>query len=329
MQIEQDCPGTARHFASHVPWRLPGAYAVLIAGFALIVLARSAGNAAVAASNLQSLGDFSDGPWLAALLWLVRHCQLPGLLLLCQLATFIVFVGAECLATGHLRDWRFTYRMLTWNMALGVINLMMLWLLFSGAKLPQDQAFLWLSSASFAEGWQPLAEIILLCLKLLLVDGAAYFSHRLIHTIPLLWRFHAVHHAHENLDAVNNCTHPMDQFVQQCWTLVAMRLVCIDTALAIVLSLWATILGSWIHTRAPINWGPLGWLLVDNRSHYEHHRLGARKVGNFGSYLTIWDRLFGTYLKPQSDTLPETGIATIPPAKSFAAFLKGHVAEPG
>lgn len=328
MHIEQDCPGATKHFVNHMPWRLAWAYALLIAGFSLIVLARYTGFVAISGFNLQPLRDFLDGHWLGPLQWLVRNCQLAGLLLLCQLATYLVFVGAECLAEGPVRDWRFTSRMLAWNMVLGVVNLTMIWLLFARIKLPHDQALLWLSPTHFTAGWRPLAQVLLLCLQLLLIDAAAYISHRLTHAIPVLWRFHAVHHAHENMDAVNNCTHPMDQFVQQCCAVLAMRLVGIDTALAIVLSLWGLIVGSWIHTRAPINWGPLGWLLVDSRSHLEHHRLGASKGRNYASYLTIWDRLFGTYLKPQPGALPETGMVNIPPAKSFAAFLKGHVSEP-
>ena len=225
MHVEQYCTGAIKRCADRIPWRLAWAYTLLIAGFSLIVLARYTGVTAIAAFNLEFSRDLSDGPLLAGLLWLIRHCQLPGLLLLCQLATYLVFVGAECLAAGPVRDWRFSSRMLAWNMVLGVVNLMMILLLFARLKLPHDQALLWLSPAQFTSGWRPLAEVLLLCLKLLLIDAAAYISHRLMHAIPVLWRFHAMHHAHENMDAINNCSHPMDQFVQQFCTLLAMRLV--------------------------------------------------------------------------------------------------------
>jgi sterol desaturase/sphingolipid hydroxylase (fatty acid hydroxylase superfamily) len=164
---------------------------------------------------------------------------------------------------------------------------------------------------------------------LLLIDAAAYAAHRLQHAVPVLWRFHAMHHALENVDAINNCTHPLDRVVQQCCTVAAMRLVGIDCASALVILIWAMLLGSWIHTSAPVNWGPLGVLLVDNRSHFEHHRRGSRDAVNFASYLTVWDRLFGTYRPPQTDTLPETGMTNLAPAKSFAAFLYGRAPAAG
>ena len=35
---------------------------------------------------------------------------------------------------------------------------------------------------------------------LVLADLFAYASHRLFHVVPLLWRFHAIHHSSEHLD---------------------------------------------------------------------------------------------------------------------------------
>ncbi|HEU4731777.1 MAG TPA: sterol desaturase family protein, partial [Kofleriaceae bacterium] len=47
------------------------------------------------------------------------------------------------------------------------------------------------------------------------------------------------------------------------------------------------------------NW--LEWLLVTPRYHHIHHSTDAAlHDGNYGSLFTIWDRLFGTYIDPDT-----------------------------
>ena len=49
------------------------------------------------------------------------------------------------------------------------------------------------------------------CATMLVGETAYYWAHRASHQIPLLWRFHAVHHSAEELDfLVNNRMHPVD-----------------------------------------------------------------------------------------------------------------------
>ena len=43
-----------------------------------------------------------------------------------------------------------------------------------------------------------------------------YWGHRLSHEIPLLWRFHSLHHAPEHIDwLINTRAHPLDQVFEQ------------------------------------------------------------------------------------------------------------------
>jgi hypothetical protein len=53
--------------------------------------------------------------------------------------------------------------------------------------------------------------------------------------------------------------------------------------------------------HANLSWrlGFLGSLFVTPRYHFVHHGAAARLNGsNFGFLLTIWDRMFGTYVSP-------------------------------
>jgi sterol desaturase/sphingolipid hydroxylase (fatty acid hydroxylase superfamily) len=56
------------------------------------------------------------------------------------------------------------------------------------------------------------------------------------------------------------------------------------------------------------NW--LEWFFVTPRYHHIHHSDKPQHYGkNLGNLLTVWDRLFGTYLNPDSlDTQLSFGI---------------------
>nr|MDT0666787.1 sterol desaturase family protein [Micromonospora sp. DSM 115978] len=52
------------------------------------------------------------------------------------------------------------------------------------------------------------------CVVLLLADLANYAGHRALHEVPVLWRFHAVHHSSRDLDWLSTSRgHPVDQVV--------------------------------------------------------------------------------------------------------------------
>ena len=56
----------------------------------------------------------------------------------------------------------------------------------------------------------------------------------------------------------------------------------------------------WIHANIWVNLGPLQEIFITPNYHRVHH--GARGLSNknLGFILTIWDRMFGTYVSPRS-----------------------------
>jgi sterol desaturase/sphingolipid hydroxylase (fatty acid hydroxylase superfamily) len=59
----------------------------------------------------------------------------------------------------------------------------------------------------------------------------------------------------------------------------------------------ATIYGFWTHTEV-INklWAPIEWVFVTPSYHRVHHGSNPEYVDkNYGNFLIIWDRLFGTF----------------------------------
>ena len=68
-------------------------------------------------------------------------------------------------------------------------------------------------------GFLPPAVAVSLAAVLVFVGN--YWGHRLTHTVPFLWRFHAVHHSIETMDWVAaGRLHPLDQAFTQAFTVM-------------------------------------------------------------------------------------------------------------
>jgi sterol desaturase/sphingolipid hydroxylase (fatty acid hydroxylase superfamily) len=49
-----------------------------------------------------------------------------------------------------------------------------------------------------------------------------------------------------------------------------------------------------------VNLGPVEWILITPDYHRIHHGARGYARRNLGFVFTIWDRMFGTYINPQS-----------------------------
>ena len=129
-----------------------------------------------------------------------------------------------------------------------------------------------------------------------------YWGHRLAHEIPLLWRFHAVHHSPGRLWFFNAVRqHPVDKL----WFMASELLVPILLgASGEVLSLYfavTAVCGFAQHTNADLRLGPLYWVFNVVEMHRWHHsRNPAESDHNYGNNLIVYDRLFGTCFHPEA-----------------------------
>jgi sterol desaturase/sphingolipid hydroxylase (fatty acid hydroxylase superfamily) len=160
----------------------------------------------------------------------------------------------------------------------------------------------------------------------IIADFFYYWTHRMQHA--LLWRLHSVHHAIEDLNAVNSYHH---------WTEDLTRLPLMTIPLAILLPdglptapvvyLLLVLQSYYLHSPSTLHFGPLVRVFADNRTHRIHHSKEARHVGkNFGVLTTIWDQAFGTAYFPKPDEWPQTGLADRRETSGLVGYL---LARPG
>ena len=152
--------------------------------------------------------------------------------------------------------------------------------------------------------WLQIVEVVLVA------DLGLYFAHRMVHAIPLLWRFHQIHHSNEELDWLAAFrVHPVDQIATKGLSLVPVfALGFSDAAIAVfvLLSQWHAIL---LHSNISIGFGPLRWLIASPNFHHWHHsKEVAARDKNFAGQLSLLDVLFGTAHMPHGQVPSQFGI---------------------
>lgn len=143
-----------------------------------------------------------------------------------------------------------------------------------------------------------VADPVRFILALVLLDGWLYLWHRANHAIPLLWRFHRMHHSDPHMDVTTATRFHVGEHIGSALLRLALipllglsiwELVVYDTLVIAVTQLHhANIsLGAWDR------W--LRLLIVTPDLHKVHHsRLQEETDSNYATVLSFWDRLAGT-----------------------------------
>ncbi len=138
-------------------------------------------------------------------------------------------------------------------------------------------------------------------LAMLILDFLIWGQHLITHKIPLLWRLHQVHHADVDMDVTTAIRfHPIEIALSMLLKIGAIYLLG-PSAVAVIL--FEIILnGGAMFNHANIKL-PLGidrivrLVLVTPDMHRVHHSVHrAEHDSNYGFSLSIWDRMFGTYI---------------------------------
>lgn len=145
----------------------------------------------------------------------------------------------------------------------------------------------------------PLARPWADALAIVLLDYTLYVWHVLTHRVPLLWRFHLVHHADRELDASTALRFHFGELVLSTAFRAAQVLLIGVSERALGIWQKLTLLSVMFHHSnlcLPPAWDRrLARLVVTPRLHGIHHSVRtAERNSNWSSGLTVWDRLHGT-----------------------------------
>lgn len=133
-------------------------------------------------------------------------------------------------------------------------------------------------------------------LVIVIDDLCFYVSHRLHHTIPLLWAAHVPHHSSRRYN--------FSVALRQSWTTpittplfwIPLVLLGFDPLMILLAEAGSAVYQFWLHTELGGTWGAWGRVLNTPSHHRVHHgRNPEYRDRNFGAILIVWDRWFKTF----------------------------------
>lgn len=225
-----------------------------------------------------------------------------SLLLVSGIAFFWLLESAVPLFRFRYHKWRHAGINFFFTFTTIVVNFALAFLLVMASDWAVSQQFGLLQLTPL-----PLWSMALLGLLAMDLVGA-YLPHWVEHQVPLLWRFHLVHHSDQQVDTTTaNRHHPGESVIRFAFTTLGvlilgapMWLVFLYQSLSVVLSQFnhANIQLPNILDRA------IGWLLVTPNMHRVHHHYKLPYTdSNYGNIFSVWDRLFGTYRQADNKKL--------------------------
>jgi sterol desaturase/sphingolipid hydroxylase (fatty acid hydroxylase superfamily) len=156
-----------------------------------------------------------------------------------------------------------------------------------------------------AQGWGLLNQfsfpvVVETIIALTLLDLAIYGQHVVAHIVPLLWKFHKVHHSDVEFDVTTALRfHPIEILISMLWK-ITLVFILGPSAFAVILFeiiLNGCAMFNHSNLKLPLQFDRFVRLfLVTPDMHRIHHSIIPHELNsNYGFNIPLWDRLFGTY----------------------------------
>jgi sterol desaturase/sphingolipid hydroxylase (fatty acid hydroxylase superfamily) len=148
--------------------------------------------------------------------------------------------------------------------------------------------------------WLDLPVWLEILMGFLVMDLGRYVFHYLFHRISLLWRLHRIHHADLDYDyTIGIRFHPLEGLMTPIASFCVIALTGAPPIAVMVGEVMQAVSGIFVHANAR-TWGWIErWVrlaLVTPDMHRVHHSVEYDEHNsNYGTVLSIWDRLFRTY----------------------------------
>ena len=249
-----------------------------------------------------------------------------------QVVKSIGFLIAFALALS-IQRWR-PHRVLrgSWrvNSTLWGINAVVMGVVCAGcactvARLAEGNGLGVLNQASFPLWFGVLISLIGL-------DLTSYVWHRANHRLTVLWRFHQVHHADPDYTVTTAVRfHPGELLLALPIRLAAVAALGAPIYGVIVFEVIFAFANFYVHGNIDHPLAveeSLGRLIVTPALHRRHHSRESRLLNsNYGTILTLWDRLFRSFGESRSDVHVDTGLpgveGSLGPRETLALPLRG------
>jgi sterol desaturase/sphingolipid hydroxylase (fatty acid hydroxylase superfamily) len=274
--------------------------------FALLALA------AVLGGHTVPVADFPDGTPYIGLDWFILDL----------LGTTLIFVFIEKLFALRREQPIFRPEWQT-DLCYFLLNHLLVGFFFLATNKLVHAGLDWAVDARVQTWIRALPGAVELLLLILIADFVQYWIHRAYHQVPLLWRFHAVHHSIEHMDwLAGSRMHMVEVVITRTLVLAPIVVLGFDKAVIdvyIVLVGFQAVLN---HANVSVPLGPLARVIVTPNFHHWHHAQDREALDrNYAAHFTFLDTLFGTAVKSDAAWPQRYGVKDDYVPKGVAAQL--------
>lgn len=182
----------------------------------------------------------------------------------------------------------------------------------------------YLGSGNWLE-WNALSVSIIFTLTLFFVDDfSRFYLHYLHHKISWLWHFHAIHHSADKLTPVTLYRiHTVEMILASIRSLVVVGslsgifIYIFDSKIDLI-DIMGVSIGNFLfnlvganlrHSSIWLGFGYFEKYFISPAQHQIHHSIKTQHLDkNFGSILSIWDRLFSSAVYSKGETVEIYGL---------------------
>ena len=243
-----------------------------------------------------------------------------SLILIGGITFFWILEGIVPLFSVKYKKWRHAVPNLFFTLTTIIVNFPLAFLLLKTSDWAMENKFgiiNWLPEI-------PLWLYVVLGVMLLDLIGA-YTAHLVEHKVKPLWMVHLVHHSDHNVDTTTaNRHHPLESLIRYIFTLLGVFVVGAPIGIIFLYQSLSVVLSQFNHANISLPRkvdNILSWFIVSPDMHKVHHHYVLPYTdSNYGNIFSIWDRLFGTFMRLDPDKITY-GVDTFPDEKENSSIV--------
>ena len=158
-----------------------------------------------------------------------------------------------------------------------------------------------------------LRDVSLVLTSFLVFDCWTYWWHRINHRVPFLWRFHRMHHSDPDVDVTTAGRFHVGEIVfSSSIRILFIPLFGFPIEAVVLYDFVQLPVIAFHHANISVSAGidrALRMVLVTPFMHKVHHsRLREETDSNYSSILSVWDRIFGSFVEKEKYTTITFGL---------------------
>ena len=171
-----------------------------------------------------------------------------------------------------------------------------------------------------------MSGVVEIVIAVIVLDLVNYWFHRLAHTIPLLWRFHEIHHLDSALDATTGLrVHFAEMILQGLFKAAAIVLFALPLKAVLFFEAILLLEALFHHSNICI---PkkleklLSYVIITPNTHsVHHHALLEDTDSNYGFIFVIWDKVFKSFNQAERKSTWYMGLEYAPDLSLFELLV--------